>query len=71
RADDSEDAIIRRLATHDAHAPAVRDALGRWAEVVVIGADRPADAVTEDILAHVHRRGLRLHSRERGLTAHS
>jgi adenylate kinase len=70
RADDSEDAIARRLATYDAHAPAVREALGRWAEVVVIQADGPADEVTEDILAYVRRQGSRLPSRERGLTAH-
>jgi adenylate kinase len=55
RADDSEDAIARRLATHDAHAPGVREALGHWTEVVVVHADRPADAVTEDILAYVRR----------------
>jgi adenylate kinase len=70
RADDSEAAIARRLATHDAQAPVVREALGRWAEVVMVPADGPADTVTEDILAYVRRHGLSLASRERGLTAH-
>lgn len=68
RGDDAEDAIVRRLATHDAHAHAVREALDGWAEVIVIDGDRPADAVTEEILDVLGRRGWGLTSRQRGLT---
>jgi adenylate kinase len=57
RADDAEDAIARRLATHDAHAQAVREALDCWAEVIVIDGDRPADAVTESIQDGLRARG--------------
>ena len=71
RADDAEDGIARRLATHDAHAQAVREALDRWAEVIVIAGDRPADAVTEDILDGLRERGWRLPSRHPGLTPHT
>jgi adenylate kinase len=68
RADDAEDAIARRLATHDAHAHAVREALDGWADVIVIDGNRPADAVTEEILHGLGRRGWGLTSRQRGLT---
>jgi adenylate kinase len=70
RADDAEDAIARRLATHDAHAQAVREALDCWAEVIVIDGDRPADAVTESIQDGLRERGWSLPSGQRGLTRH-
>jgi adenylate kinase len=50
RADDAERAIVRRLAIYDANAGAVRDAVGSWADVVVIDAGPAADVVTEEIL---------------------
>jgi adenylate kinase len=53
RADDAEEALARRLAIHDAHAGAVRDALGSWTDVVVIDASPAVDAVTEEILARL------------------
>jgi len=68
RADDAEDAIARRLATHDAHAHAVREALDGWAEVIVIDGDRPADAVTDDILDALGQPGWGLTSLQEGLT---
>jgi adenylate kinase len=68
RADDAEDTINRRLATHDAHAHAVREALDDWAEVIAIDGDRPADAVTESILDGLRERGWSLPSGQRGLT---
>ena len=68
RADDAEDAIARRLATHDGHAHAVREALDGWAEVIVIDGDRPADAVTDDILDALGQPGWGLTSLQEGLT---
>jgi adenylate kinase len=68
RADDAEDAIARRLATHDAHARAVREALDGWADVIVIDGDRPADAVTNDILRALCQPGWGLTSLQEGLT---
>jgi adenylate kinase len=50
RADDAEEALARRLAIHDAHAGAVREALGSWTNVVVIDGSAVVDAVTEEIL---------------------
>jgi adenylate kinase len=64
RADDAEDAIARRLETHDAHAHAVREAMDGWADVIVIDGSRPADEVSEEILQGLGRRGWRLPSRQ-------
>jgi adenylate kinase len=55
RADDADDAIARRLAIHDAHAGAVRDALGTWTDVVVIDGSAGVDAVTQEILDNMYR----------------
>jgi adenylate kinase len=55
RADDADDAIARRLAVHDAHARAVRDALDTWTDVIVIDASRGVDQVTEEILDSMYR----------------
>jgi adenylate kinase len=68
RADDAEDAIARRLATHDAQANAVREALDGWADVIVIDGNRPADEVTEEIVHGLGRRGWGLTAPQRGLT---
>jgi adenylate kinase len=68
RADDAEDAIARRLATHDAQANAVREALHGWADVIVIDGNRPADEVTEEIVHGLDRRGWGLTSPQLGLT---
>lgn len=68
RADDAEDAIVRRLATHDAHARAVRAELDRWADVMAIDGDRPADTVTDDILVALGQPGWGLSSLHEGLT---
>jgi adenylate kinase len=54
RADDAEEALARRLAIHDAHAGAVRDALGSWTDVVVIDGSAVVDAVTEEILDRLY-----------------
>jgi adenylate kinase len=56
RPDDAEGAIVRRLEIDAAQAGAARDALARWADVVTIDGDRPADAVTDDILDRVGSR---------------
>jgi adenylate kinase len=50
RADDGDEAITRRLATHDAEAQAVRRALEAWAEVVPVDGNRAVDEVTQEIL---------------------
>jgi adenylate kinase len=50
RADDADETIARRLATYEAHAQSVREALEPWADVTVINGDRPPDAITEGIL---------------------
>jgi adenylate kinase len=67
RADDAEDAIARRLATHDAQANAVREALDGWADVIVIDGNRPAPEVTEEIAHGLGRRGWGLTSPQRRL----
>jgi adenylate kinase family enzyme len=54
RADDAEEALARRLAIHDAHAGAVRDALGSWTDVAVIDGSPPVDAVTAEILERLY-----------------
>lgn len=54
RADDADKALAGRLAIHDAHASAVRDALGSWTEVVVIDGSPAVDAVTEKILERLY-----------------
>ena len=54
RADDAEKALARRLAIHDAHASAVREALGSWTDVMVIDSSPPVDAVTEEILDRLY-----------------
>jgi adenylate kinase family enzyme len=56
RADDAEEAIAHRLATYEARAGSVRAALERWADVIVIDGDQPADEVTRAILYRVERR---------------
>ena len=55
RSDDRDEAIARRLETHYAHAPTVRERLSDWADVVTVDGDRPADRVTEDILRRLER----------------
>jgi adenylate kinase len=54
RADDADRALARRLAIHDAHVGAVRDALGSWTDVVVIDGSRLVDVVTEEILHRLY-----------------
>jgi adenylate kinase len=54
RADDAEQALTRRLAIHDAHAGAVRDALRSWTDVVVIDGSPAVDAVTQEILDRLY-----------------
>jgi adenylate kinase len=54
RADDAEEALARRLAIYDAHAGAVRDALGSWTDVVVIDGSLVVDAITEEILDRLY-----------------
>jgi adenylate kinase len=50
RADDADEAITRRLATHDAQARLVRRALEAWADVVAVDGTWAVDEVTEEIL---------------------
>jgi adenylate kinase len=50
RDDDAEATIGRRLEAYDTQAGQVLDAVTDWADVVGIRADRPADALTEEIL---------------------
>ncbi len=54
RADDGETALARRLAIHDAHASAVREALGGWTDAAVIDGSPPVDAVTAEILERLY-----------------
>jgi adenylate kinase len=54
RADDAEEPLARRLAIHDAHAGAIREALDSWTDVVVIDGSAAVDAVTEEILERLH-----------------
>lgn len=56
RADDAEEAIGQRLATYEARAGSVREALESWAEVIVIDGDQRPDEVTRAILHRVERR---------------
>jgi adenylate kinase len=53
RADDAEEAIAQRLATYEARAGGVREALESWAEVIVIDGDQRPDEVTRAILHRV------------------
>jgi adenylate kinase len=50
RADDAEAAFAHRLAVHDAHAGAVRHALGAWTDVVEVDGGPDIDTVTEKSL---------------------
>jgi adenylate kinase len=50
RADDSDEAIARRLAVDAEQAGALRAALAGWTDLVVIDATRPPDELTEEIL---------------------
>ena len=56
RADDTEQAVARRMATHEARAGSVRKALDSWAEVIVIDGNQRPDDVTREILRRVERR---------------
>jgi adenylate kinase len=56
RADDGDDAIARRLATYEAHARAVREALDGWVDEIVVDGGRPADQVTDEILERLERK---------------
>ncbi|MGZ4294341.1 MAG: adenylate kinase family protein [Solirubrobacteraceae bacterium] len=55
RVDDSERAIGHRLQVDRDNAPALRDALAGWTDVIEIDADHPPDAITEEII-HALRR---------------
>jgi len=50
RPDDAENAFAHRLAVHDAHAGAVRRALGGWSDVVEVDGSPDIDTVTEKSL---------------------
>jgi adenylate kinase len=50
RADDAEEAIARRLEIHDEQSGPVIRALHDWVDVVRIDGNRPADAVTDEII---------------------
>jgi adenylate kinase len=54
RADDAENALAHRLAIHDAHAGAVRDALDGWTDVAEIDGSRSVDTVTERCLDRLY-----------------
>ncbi len=56
RADDAEEAIAQRLATYEARAGSIREALEGWAEVIVIDGDQQPDEVTRAILHRLERR---------------
>ena len=56
RSDDSERAIEHRLEVHRDNAPALRDALASWTDVIDIDADQPPDAITERIVRALSRR---------------
>lgn len=68
RADDTEEAIARRLEIHDEHAGAVMRALDGWVDVVPIDGNRPVDAVTDEIIDIL---SARLASGSPGVRSHS
>lgn len=59
RADDTEEAVGRRMATHEARAGSVRKALETWADVIVIDGDQKPDEVTWALAQSVERRASR------------
>lgn len=66
RADDTEEAVARRMATHEARAGSVRKALESWADVIVIDGDQEPDEVTRALVPSVERRASRPHAAHLG-----
>jgi adenylate kinase len=59
RADDTEEAVARRIATHKASAGSVRKALESWTDVIVIDGGQEPDEVTLALVQSVERRASR------------
>jgi adenylate kinase family enzyme len=55
RSDDSERVIGHRLEVHRDHAPALREALAGWTDVMEVDADQPPDAITGEIVRALSR----------------
>jgi adenylate kinase len=55
RVDDTERAIGHRLEVHRDNAPALRDALAGWTDVIEVDADHAPDAITEEIIRALRR----------------
>jgi adenylate kinase len=59
RVDDTQEAVARRMATHEARAGSVRNALESWADVIAIDGGQEPDEVTRALVRSVERRASR------------
>jgi adenylate kinase len=59
RADDADEAIARRMATHEAQAASVREALESWADVIAIDGGQELDEVTRALVQSIERHAAR------------